>query len=112
MVSKEGKASETEFKLLENFNEASFVEVFPHTGRTHQIRVHSAYLNHPIIGDTKYSRGSFLGKSEINCKRLLFTCTFHSFYPKWKRYFFQAELDKEFQNDLKLFATKQIREQI
>lgn len=30
------------------------VEVSPKTGRTHQIRVHAAYLSHPIIGDDRY----------------------------------------------------------
>lgn len=53
-IDEEGKASETEFKLLENYSEACLVEASPKTGRTHQIRVHSASLDHTIIGDTKY----------------------------------------------------------
>jgi 23S rRNA pseudouridine955/2504/2580 synthase len=50
-----GKASETEFTLLENFVEASLIEARPLTGRTHQIRVHCQQAGHPIIGDQKYT---------------------------------------------------------
>ena len=48
-----------EYELL-NYNEKdnlSLVKVKLHTGRTHQIRVHCAYLGHPIIGDTVYGGG-------------------------------------------------------
>jgi len=33
----------------------SFIKLFPHTGRTHQIRVHLKYINHPIVGDFVYA---------------------------------------------------------
>lgn len=54
VISANGKEAETEFRLIENFQDACLVEIFPKTGRTHQIRVHSAFLGHPIIGDNKY----------------------------------------------------------
>ncbi|MCC7469600.1 MAG: RluA family pseudouridine synthase [Bacteroidetes bacterium] len=48
----------TEYKVLERFEESgqkfSFLELMPKTGRTHQIRVHMKYLNHPIVGDSLY----------------------------------------------------------
>jgi 23S rRNA pseudouridine955/2504/2580 synthase len=61
-VSREGKASKTVFNVKERFKEASLVEAELLTGRTHQIRVHSHFAGHPIIGDEKY------GQEEINGK--------------------------------------------
>jgi len=54
-VSREGKASLTNFKLLEHLQGATFVEAKPVTGRTHQIRVHAQFSGHPIAGDEKYT---------------------------------------------------------
>lgn len=49
-----GKASETQFRVLERLPGATLVEAKPITGRTHQIRVHTQHSGHPILGDTKY----------------------------------------------------------
>ena len=54
-VSRDGKASLTNFKLLEHLQGATFVEAKPVTGRTHQIRVHAQFSGHPIAGDEKYT---------------------------------------------------------
>ena len=54
VISQAGKASETLFRRLKLYKDATLVEVSPKTGRTHQIRVHAAYLSHPIIGDDRY----------------------------------------------------------
>lgn len=48
------REAETRFIVRENFKSAAFLEVYPQTGRTHQIRVHMAHLGHPIIGDKVY----------------------------------------------------------
>lgn len=53
-VAKDGKASETHFKVLEQYQQACLLEAEPVTGRTHQIRVHCQYAGNPIIGDAKY----------------------------------------------------------
>jgi len=53
---------ETKFKTIKNSGTTSIVEAELITGKTHQIRAHLAYLQHPIIGDGKY------GKNEINKK--------------------------------------------
>jgi len=53
-VDPEGKASLTEFSLVEQFQRCCLVKAYPKTGRTHQIRVHAAHLNLPILGDDKY----------------------------------------------------------
>ena len=54
-VAKDGKPSETRFKVIERFKSATMIEARPITGRTHQIRVHCQYAGHPIVGDLKYS---------------------------------------------------------
>ncbi|SFM77907.1 23S rRNA pseudouridine(955/2504/2580) synthase RluC [Marinobacter pelagius] len=53
-VDKAGKESLTTFWCLERFQGYTLVEASPVTGRTHQIRVHSAWAGHPIAGDDKY----------------------------------------------------------
>jgi 23S rRNA pseudouridine1911/1915/1917 synthase len=51
-----GREARTSYRRVGSFPEASLLEVTPHTGRTHQIRVHLAAAKHPVIGDTVYGR--------------------------------------------------------
>jgi len=44
----------TEYKVLERFNNHTLLELFPKTGRTHQLRCHLSYLSHPVAGDELY----------------------------------------------------------
>ncbi|EJU24236.1 pseudouridine synthase, RluA family [Peptoanaerobacter stomatis] len=54
-VVKEGKYAHTTIKPIELFDKYTYAEAILKTGRTHQIRVHLKYINHPIVGDTTYS---------------------------------------------------------
>ncbi|CCP88883.1 RluA family pseudouridine synthase [Candidatus Phytoplasma solani] len=67
-----GKESITHFKTLKRFQETSLIEFVLETGRTHQIRVHTSYLKHPILGDKLYGSkhyntdlGQFLHAKEL-----------------------------------------------
>jgi 23S rRNA pseudouridine1911/1915/1917 synthase len=51
-----GRRAVTEYRVLEHFAEHTLVEATIHTGRTHQIRVHFAWLGHPLLGDATYGR--------------------------------------------------------
>lgn len=44
----------TEYEVKENFGEYSRVEIRLHSGKTHQIRAHMAFIGHPVVGDEKY----------------------------------------------------------
>ncbi len=53
-----GKRSITHYKVIEEYSDASLVELELETGRTHQIRVHMEYMGHPLIGDPLYNPNS------------------------------------------------------
>jgi len=48
------KEAVTEYRVIERLKSASLLEIKPLTGRTHQIRVHLAYIKHPVLGDAVY----------------------------------------------------------
>lgn len=64
-VTRDGRAAVSEFRVLELYQDNALVEVFPQTGRTHQIRVHLAFIGHPVVGDGVYGRR----KQRVKMKR-------------------------------------------
>ncbi|MBX3063172.1 MAG: RluA family pseudouridine synthase [Anaerolineae bacterium] len=55
-VIKGGREAITHFRVLQTYQNHSLLECLPKTGRTHQIRVHLAFIDHPIVGDPVYGR--------------------------------------------------------
>jgi 23S rRNA pseudouridine1911/1915/1917 synthase len=60
-VEKGGRLAVTHWQLQERLGNYTLMHFQLETGRTHQIRVHSAYIGHPIVGDPLYSSGRNLG---------------------------------------------------
>lgn len=54
VVRPDGKPSVTRWQVVRHGNARTLVRLFPETGRTHQLRVHMAYLGHPLTGDFLY----------------------------------------------------------
>src|SRR5215217_3459128 len=55
-VMRSGRPAVTRFRVIERFPNATLLELSIETGRTHQIRVHLAFIGHPIVGDQLYGR--------------------------------------------------------
>ena len=72
-----GDFCKTKYKVVEELkNNLSLVEVELETGRTHQIRVHMAYLNHPVVGDELYGETSkLIDRQALHCLEMIFEST-------------------------------------
>lgn len=57
------KTAVTHFRVLERYKEATLIECKLETGRTHQIRVHMNYINHPIVNDPVYGRRKLINET-------------------------------------------------
>ncbi|MDF2177648.1 23S rRNA pseudouridine(955/2504/2580) synthase RluC [Aliiglaciecola sp. CAU 1673] len=103
-VAEDGKESETRYRVLQSFEQATLVEAFPVTGRTHQIRVHCQYAGHCIGGDDKYNDEVFnLAMQEKGLHRLFLHAYSLSFmHPKTgERQTLIAPLDPQLSQVLK-----------
>lgn len=87
----------THFKVLERFQNNTLIECILETGRTHQIRVHLAYINHPVTNDPTYGKtkstefGQMLHSTSIKFK-----------HPRTnKELYFEVDPPEEFKNKLK-----------
>lgn len=89
------REAQTAYRTLQRTKEASYAEVFPKTGRTHQIRVHFASVQHPIIADSLYAPGR---PSILGFKRLALHALSLSFiHPQTgEKVIFEAPLPADF----------------
>ena len=96
-VSDSGKWAVTNYKVLQEFEKYSLVQFDLQTGRTHQIRVHSAYLGHPVVGDDVYGK-------KINSLngQLLHSCKISFIHPKTQKTMeFECKLPQYFEDFIK-----------
>ena len=68
-IATKSKNSISKFKIIEHLNNATLVEVQIYTGRSHQIRIHAASINHPIIFDNRYGDNEFNKSFDKNIRK-------------------------------------------
>jgi len=66
------KYAKTFYKTLKRSRDFSLLELAPFTGRTHQLRVHLAYLGYPILGDTKYGKKDNFSRLALHAREIGF----------------------------------------
>jgi 23S rRNA pseudouridine1911/1915/1917 synthase len=85
------KSAQTYYRTLKRSNVLSLLELRPFTGRTHQLRVHLAFLGHPILGDNKYGRNNKFPRLCLHAKTIGFM------HPRTKKIMsFSSNTPKEF----------------
>lgn len=92
-VASGGKPAKTHFKVTDRFEKYTLLTCQLETGRTHQIRVHMAYINHPIVGDPIYGPKDVIGKTGqyLHAQKITF------FHPTKKEHMtFTADMPQEF----------------
>ncbi len=94
-----GKSAVTRFEVAEEFKDTALLCVSPETGRTHQIRVHLSYIDHPVIGDSIYgNRESKRRSRELGVNRqLLHAERLEFFHPVTRE---KMKIEDELPDDL------------
>ena len=96
VTDKNAKEAITHFKVLERFTNNTLIECILETGRTHQIRVHLAYIGYPVTNDPAYNK-----KKSTEFGQMLHSYSIKLNHPRTgKELFFTAEPPKEFNDKL------------
>ena len=100
ITSENSKEAITHFKVLDRYKNTTLIECELETGRTHQIRVHMKYIEHPIVNDPVYSRDKNIDGfgQMLHAKEITFT------HPKTKKEMtFTCDVPEEFNKILEIY---------
>ena len=99
--SEKARAANTSYRVIRRFKDSTMIELTLGTGRTHQVRIHMAYIGHPVLGDVKYgTRSGDLARPMLHAKTIGFT------HPKKSKF---VEFTSELPKDMKrLIASKKV----
>jgi 23S rRNA pseudouridine1911/1915/1917 synthase len=90
---KNTKYAKTYYRTLKRGQDFSLLELVPFTGRTHQLRVHMAFLHHPILGDPKYGENNRFIRLALHAKYIGFI------HPRTGEFIeFESDMPKEFRD--------------
>ncbi len=97
--SDKARAASTSYRVIRRFKDATMIELTLGTGRTHQVRIHMAYIGHPVLGDVKYgTRSGDLARPMLHARTIGFI------HPKKNKF---MEFTRELPKDMKrLIASK------
>ncbi|MBL8150088.1 MAG: RluA family pseudouridine synthase [Blastocatellia bacterium] len=116
-VSVKGRYAYTSYSVIKRFNEFTLLDVEIKTGRTHQIRVHLAHINHPVVGDDVYGVGWSARVKAVQLRRqiervgrqLLHASNISFIHPKTGKLLnFTAALPKDFEQMVLQLTSAQI----
>lgn len=104
VTDKNSKEAITHIRVLERYNSATLIECILETGRTHQIRVHMEYVNHPVVNDPVYG---FKKMDDKDFGQMLHAKTIGFIHPKTKKYLeFSAPVPDKFNEILKKYKNE------
>ena len=97
------KEAVTHFKVIERYKNTTLIKCKLETGRTHQIRVHMAYINHPIVNDPVYSNKKSIG----DFGQMLHACEITFIHPSTnKKMTFKCDVPEEFNKILEKYKNE------
>lgn len=102
-IAEGGKEAVTHFRVIDRYRDFSLLELQLETGRTHQIRVHMSFINHPVLNDPLYG----VKKQTTEFGQYLHAKTLGFIHPRTNEYMeFTSELPKEFSDKIEELKNK------
>ena len=95
-----GREAVTDYKVLERKNGFTYIELYPRTGRTNQLRVHLSWLGYPVLGDWLY-RGATADRLMLHARRIEFKHPLNG-----KKQMFEAPVPPDFEAAWKRVTSK------